>query len=106
MPTVRNLLSLLALALVLAWTPVPLLIVGRWGWDDGQRIGLIAGFGVLASAMLAMTIILALAQGERLFAPQERVNYGTESQPMTKRETESLQAEPPTTSQQLPEVEA
>lgn len=80
---------MLALALVLAWTPVPLLIVGRWGWEDAQRIGLIAGFGALALAMLIMTIVLALVQGERLFAPQERV-YGTESQPMTKSETESL----------------
>ncbi len=106
MPAVRNLLSLLALALILAWTPVPLLIVGRWGWDDQQRIGLIAGFGGLALAMLTATIILALSQGERLFAPQERAVYGTQSQPMTKSETESLPATPQASAQKSPEDEA
>ena len=92
MPRVSNVLTVLAIAVVLTWAPVLILVFGDWGWAPKERLGMIVGFGITSLVMLVIVIIMATMRGEPLFSPQERV-FGSETEPMTKSEAAALFAE-------------
>lgn len=91
---VRNVLTVLTIGVILAWTPVVALVLNNWGWEPGTRIALIGGFGGLTTVTLIAVIILSMQEKEPLYPPTERV-YGTAAQPLERKEIQGLPTQPP-----------